>query len=349
MTLDRRAASSEREEGRGMTSIRQVADLARVSTATVSNTINKPELVLPATRDRVNKAIESLGFIPNQHARQLNGVSSQVLGLIVIDASNPFFTEVARAVEEAASETEHVIILCNSGGSAEKEKHFMRLLAGQRVRGILLTPSDTAELDPAWHGVPVVLLDHSAEPDGCSVSVDDIQGGRLAMEHLLDLGHRRLAFVGGSDSIRQHADRFEGARRAIGERGLNPDDVLTRVLTNTIDISAGVTAVDALLEAPERPSAIFCANDVLAFGVYRGLAQRGISVPGDVSIMGYDDIDVAADWIVPLTSVRQPTAEIGTVAAKLLLDHSSGSARHVHEQIVFQPTLVARQSTVAIA
>jgi LacI family transcriptional regulator, galactose operon repressor len=328
-----------------MTSIRQVAKLARVSTATVSNTINKPGIVLPATRDRVNEAIETLGFIPNQHARQLNGVSSQVLGLIVIDASNPFFTEVARAIEEAASETEHVIILCNSGGSAEKEKHFMRLLAGQRVRGILLTPSDSAELDPTWHGVPVVLLDHSADADGCSVSVDDIQGGRLAVEHLLDLGHRRLAFVGGSDSIRQHADRFEGARSAIRGRGLDPDAVLTRVVTNAIDIAAGVTAVDELADGANRPSAIFCANDVLAFGVYRGLAQRGISVPGDVSIMGYDDIDVAADWIVPLTSVRQPTAQIGTIATKLLLDHSSGSSRHTHEQVVFQPTLVARQST----
>ena len=224
----------------------------------------------------------------------------------------------------------------------------MRLLAGQRVRGILLTPADSDKTDPALLGVPVVLLDQSAKPDGCSVSVDDVQGGWLAVDHLLDLGHRSLAFVGGPDAIRQHADRFDGARGAIAARGLNPDAVLSRVRTSAIDISAGVAAVEELLALPARPTAIFCANDVLAFGVYRGLALRGITVPDEISIMGYDDIDVAADWIVPLTSVRQPTAEIGKVATNLLLEHSSGSSRHEHQQIVFQPTLVARQSTAAI-
>ena len=224
----------------------------------------------------------------------------------------------------------------------------MRLLAGQRVRGILLTPAAAEEFDLASlevKRVPVVLLDHRSGPDGCSVSVDDIEGGRLATEHLLDLGHRRIAFVGESDAIRQHAERYAGARLAVEARGLDPDSVLTRIDTNAMDIPAGVRATDMLLA--HRPTAIFCANDVLAFGVYRGLAGRGLSVPGDVSLMGYDDIDVAANWIVPLTSVRQPAAKIGRIATRLLLAHSSGAANHRHAQIVFQPTLVARQSTGA--
>ena len=347
MTLeDNELSLTQGEEGAAMASIKEVAELAGVSTATVSNTINKPELVLPATRERVNRAIADLEFIPNQHARQLSGVSSSVLGLVVIDASNPFFTEVARAVEETAAESEQVVILCNSGGSAEKEKSFLRLLAGQRVRGILLTPAVADEFDLASlevKRVPVVLLDHRAGSNGCSVSVDDVEGGRLAADHLLDLGHRRIAFVGESDAIRQHADRYAGARLAVVARGLQPDGVLFPVHTNAMDISAGVNATGSILA--HRPTAIFCANDMLAFGVYRGLAQRGLSVPSEISLIGYDDIDVAADWIVPLTSVRQPAAEIGRIATQLLLSHASGEPDHRHAQIVLQPSLAVRQST----
>jgi LacI family transcriptional regulator len=335
-----------------MTSIREVAQLARVSTATVSNTINRPEVVLPATRDRVNAAIEELGFIPNQHARQLNGLSSPVLGLVVIDASNPFFTDIARAVESTASESDNVVILCNSGGSEAKEANFLRLLAGQRVRGILLTPAranDDEVARIARSPVPVVLLDHSSGPDFCSVSVDDIRGGRLAVDHLLDLGHRRIAFIGGANEIRQHADRFRGATEAITARGLDAAAALVRVQTDAIDTAAGAAAAASLTDLAERPTAVFCANDLLAFGVYRGLAHAGISVPREMSLMGYDDIDVAADWIVPMTSVRQPAADMGRTATRLLLEHSSGLGSHRHQQIVFQPSLVTRQSTAALA
>lgn len=335
-----------------MTSIRDVSQLAGVSTATVSNTINRPDMVLPATRDRVNAAIEQLGFIPNQHARQLNGLSSQVLGLVVIDASNPFFTEVARAVEGTASEHDNVVILCNSGGSNDKETNFLRLLAGQRVRGILLTPSRANEDEQAKIArspVPVVLLDYSAGTEFCSVSVDHIRGGRLAADHLLDLGHRAIAFVGGSDEIRQHAERFQGASAAIASRGLDPANALIRIVTDTIDTEAGSAIIPTLLDLERRPTAILCANDLLAFGVYRGLSHAGIAVPDEMSVMGYDDIDVAADWIVPLTSIKQPAASMGRAATLLLLEHSSGLQSHTHQQIVFQPSLVARQSTASVS
>lgn len=329
-----------------MTSIKDVARLARVSTATVSNTINRPGMVLPTTRDRVNSAINELGFIPNQHARQLNGLSSQVLGLVVIDGSNPFFTDIARAVESTASESEHMVILCNSGGSVQKEASFMRLLAGQRVRGILLTPATSNHEEFESNSpVPIVYLDHSSGSEACSVSVDDIRGGRLAAAHLIDLGHQTIAFVGGPDGIRQHADRFQGLTDEISSRGLEGVIRVVRIETESIDTAAGAAAVSTLLRRNRLPTAVLCANDLLAFGVYRALAHAGISIPSDVSLMGYDDIDVAADWVVPLTSVRQPTAEIGREATRLLLEHSSGLADHRHEQIVFQPALVTRQST----
>lgn len=335
-----------------MTSIREVARLAGVSTATVSNTINRPEMVHPATRERVNEAIERLGFIPNQHARQLNGLASGVIAVVVIDASNPFFAEVARAIEETSSaEYDNVVIVGSSGGSTVKERKLMRLLAGQRVAGILLSPAEGESLDVEWLSslpVPVVLLDSRSSFGGCSVSVDDVEGGRLAADHLLDLGHRRLAFIGGASAIRQHADRWLGAYEAVRARGLDPDVILTRIQTSTIDLPAGFEAAGTLL-TDRRPTGILCANDVIAFGVYRRLTQHGLRVPEDVSIVGYDDIDVAADWIVPLTSVRQPTAEMGRVGTRLLVEHSSGEADHEHRQIVFQPTLIERLSTARVA
>lgn len=330
-----------------MTSIREVARLAGVSTATVSNTINRPDMVHPDTRERVKEAIDQLAFIPNQHARQLNGLSSGVIAVVVLDASNPFFAEVARAIEEtSSSDYDTVVIVGSSGGSPAKERKLMRLLAGQRVAGILFTPVEGESLDVEWLNslpVPVVLLDNKSPNGGCSVSVDDVEGGRLAADHLLDLGHRRLAFVGGASTIRQHADRWQGAVEAVAARGLAPENVLKRVQTRTIDLAAGYEAAAQLLE--ELPTGILCANDVIAFGAYRRLSQHGLSVPRDVSIVGYDDIDVAADWIVPLTSVRQPTAEMGRVGTHLLVEHAAAADAHEHRQIVFRPSLMERLST----
>lgn len=354
MTLEKPRAKRPRPNERSaqaMASIKEVAQHAGVSKSTVSNTLNRPEIVMPETRERVLRSIAELGFIPNQQARQLNGVASQVIGLVVIEANNPFFMEAARAIEDAASEADHVMILCNSAGSKSKEEHFLRLLAGQRVRGVILTPASGGAVDRAWldtHPLPIVFLDHRNTEQDCSVSVDDVSGGALAAEHLLGLGHERIVFVGNVREHRQHAERLRGATGAVAAGGLDPATALVNLHVDGMDVADGLAAVDRILAAGAPPAAIFCANDVLAFGVYRGLAQRGIRAPEDVALMGYDDIDFAADWIVPLTSIRQPTRELGTRAAQLLLAHSSGDPSHTHEQIVLQPTLSVRQSTVGV-
>lgn len=327
--------------------IRDVASRAGVSVGTVSNTINHPERVVEKTREAVQKAIQELGFVPNQQARVLSGGASQVIGLVVLDVQSPYYMELAHAVEHVTQAAGHFLILCNSGNDSTSEEHLMRLLAAQRVRGVLLTPAHGGV--PASQrqlgSTPVVFLDYVDDASECSVAVDHVAGGRLAVEHLLEQGHRRLAFVSGPEDMHQMVQRLEGTRQAIDAAGLDRAVALVEVCVDGIGIRAGMEAAEELLKG-DLPTGVFCGNDMLAFGVYRGLARAGVRVPEDVSLVGYDDIDFASDWVVPLTTVRQPTHEMGERAAELLIEHAGGSAEHVHRSVLLQPELVVRQSSV---
>src|ERR1700677_537534 len=291
---------------------------------------------------------EELGFIPNGSARQLRAGRSRCLGLVVLDVTNPFFTEVARGVEDYAQSAGYAVILCNSDEADDKERRYLRVLEEQRVRGIMITPvhGTAPELRRIRErGTPVVLLDRPGSAGQCSVAVDDRRGGELAVTHLLGLGHRRIALVNGPTAIRQCADRRRGAFRAVEHAGLDPASVLTEITVPTMNARAGVAAADELLGAGRTPTAVFCANDMLALGVLRRLSVAGIAVPADLAVVGYDDIDFAADAAVPLTSVRQPKYQLGRAAAELLLDEADRPAEHEHRRFVFTPELVARASS----
>jgi len=332
-----------------MSSIREVAERAGVSLGTVSNVLNRPEIVAEKTRQRVLNAIAEIGFVRNGSARQLRAGYSQHLGLVVLDVTNPFFTEVARGVEDAANEAGFIVILCNSDDSLEKESHYLHVLEEQRARGLLITPvlSDASYLHRLrQRGIAVVLLDRpSHSKDMCSVAVDDVHGGELAAAHLLDQGHRHLAFVNGSLGIRQCADRRRGVRRAVKAAGLDPDEAVHEISVPMLNAKAGESCVETLLAAPTQPTAIFCANDILALGVMRGLTRRGIAIPGDVALVGYDDVDFASILFIPLTSVRQPKYQLGRAAAELLIDEALNLAIHQHKQITYQPELIVRESS----
>lgn len=342
------AEERRRAGARSTVSIRDVAALAGVSVGTVSNTINHPEMVRRHTREVVEQAIAELGFVPNQQARVLTGASSQVIGLVVLDIMSPFFMEAASAVERAANEAGHVMILCDSENARDRQAQLLKMLSAQRVRGVLLTPATAdAPLVSEWVGdrrLPIVFLDYKNSAESCSVSVDHVAGARLAVRHLLKLGHEKVAFVGGPTLLHQFAQRSRGAREALTEAGFDPATALIEESVSAIGIRDGMLAAERLLERG-MPSAVFCGNDMLAFGVYRRLAQAGVRVPEDVALVGYDDITFAADWIVPLTSVRQPTYELGYRAANLLLEHSSGDPAHTHQQIVLPPALIVRASS----
>nr|WP_281385971.1 substrate-binding domain-containing protein [Nocardioides luti] len=291
-----------------------------------------------------------LGFVRNEGARALRAGQSRTIAYVMLDAGNPFFTDVAQGIEDAAEAADLSLFLCNSDNRPDREAKHLAHLQQQRVQGILVTPVDPGAdvLDTiARHGTPLVIVDRIRH-DGafCSVAVDDVLGGRLAVEHLVDRGHRRVAFVGGPLSIGQVRDRYDGALAAWTDAGLPPEDLVV-VPTRTLTVAEGRSAGEQLaaLPGPRRPTAAFCANDLLALGLLQQSTGSGRRVPGELAIVGYDDIEFAAAAAVPLTSVRQPRQELGAMAADLVLDEATNPA-HAHRQVTFTPELVARASTL---
>jgi LacI family transcriptional regulator len=330
-------------------SVIDVARRAGVSVGTVSNVLNRPDRVSPPTRTRVLDAITELGFVRNEAARQLRAGRSRMIGLLVLDVRNPFFTDVAAGVEAAAAEAGLSVILCNSGDDDKRESHYLSLLQEQRAYGILMTPvlDDNPQVrELRRRGTAVVFVDRGASGQQCSASVDDVAGGELATTHLIEQGHRRIAFVGGPVSLNQVHDRLDGARRAVRLAGLS-ESTITVIETPGLTVQAGLRTGEriAAMPARRRPTAAFCANDLLALGLLQDLTKRGRRVPDDLAIIGYDDIDFAEAAAVPLTSIRQPRSQLGRAAAQLLIEEVSAPESHRHRQVVFQPDLVIRAST----
>jgi LacI family transcriptional regulator, galactose operon repressor len=331
-------------------SVKEVAAAAGVSLGTVSNVLNRPELVSPNTRGRVERVMAELGFVRNESARQLRAGTSRTLAYVVLDTGNPFFTDVARGVENAAENAGLALVLCNSGQRPDREAAYLDLLQQQRVQGILVTPidADAPELVVIRsRGTPLVIVDRTRQDQSfCTVAVDDQLGGRLAAEHLIDRGHRRVAFVGGPKTLGQVRDRLQGARDAWADAGLPEQDLIT-VPTESLDVGCGREAGERLAGIPRgrRPTAAFCANDLAALGLLQHAITNGIRVPKELAIVGYDDIEFASAAAVPLTSVQQPRNDLGRAAAELLLDEAS-NPEHEHRQIVFTPELIARTSTI---
>lgn len=333
----------------GSASVVDVARRAGVSLGTVSNVLNRPERVSPATRERVLLAVEELGFVRNEAARQLRAGRSRTIGLIVLDVANPFFTDLAAGVETTAARAGLSLVLCNSGDDQVRENHYLNLLQEQRSYGILITPvagknSRIGEI--RRHGTPIVFVDRGSSRRQCAVSVDDVIGGELAVGHLLKIGHRRIAFVGGPLTTKQVADRLAGARSAARIAGLD-EGLIGLVETPSLTFAGGRDAGERIVKmaARTRPTAVFCANDLVALGVLQEMTRRHLNVPGDLAIVGYDDIDFAAAAAVPLTSVAQPRAQLGQAAADLLIDEVGSPQTHQHRQVVFEPDLVIREST----
>jgi LacI family transcriptional regulator len=336
----------------GLVSIKEVAARAGVSVGTVSNVLNRPDIVASSTRARVLEAINALGFVRNESARQLRAGRSRMIGLVVLDVANPFFTDVARGVEDEASESGLAVIMCNSDEQLARESGYLDLLEQQRVQGILITPVTDDEASLARlqaRGTPVILVDRRS-PSGnqCSVAVDDVLGGDIAVSHLLAGGHERIAFAGGPVSLRQVADRREGALRALKRAGASSAELMI-IDTPALNVAAGKAAGSAIAEigSAARPTAVFCANDLVALGLLQEMTHNGIKVPDDIAIVGYDDIDFAAAAAVPLSSVRQPRHQIGRTAAQLLLEESLDQEAHKHRQVIFQPELEVRRSSQA--
>ncbi|MEV0719718.1 LacI family DNA-binding transcriptional regulator [Asanoa sp. NPDC050611] len=326
--------------------IKDVAAAAGVSVGTVSNVLNRPHMVAVPTRRRVNAVITRLGFVRSESARQLRAGSSRTVAMLVLDVANPYLTDVVRGVEDAVAEAGLVVMLAGSGGLLGREQRYLEMFQQQRVRGLLWNPTNLAPPDTRLFdrlGIPIVFLDRHRERTHSNVAVDDVAGGRIAAEHLLARGHRRIAVVGGPATLAQVEDRRDGAYAAVSRVHDGATSFLT-IPTPDLTLRSGRGVADQLLEMhpASRPTGVFAVNDLVAIGLLQGLLAHGVRVPDELAIVGYDDMEFAAAAAVPLTSVRAPRAELGRHAARLLLegiDH--GKPTHLR----FEPELVPRAST----
>jgi LacI family transcriptional regulator len=333
--------------------MKTVAARAGVSLGTVSHVLNHPHRVRPETRARVEEAIAELGFVPNGTARQLRAGRSDTVAFLIPDAANPYFTALASALRDCASRVGLSLVLCDAGFDAGLEDLYLDRIEHMRACGVFL--ASPRQGNPRLHrlreqGVEVVLIDQvrNGSPDWCAVTVDDVLGGRLATEHLLSVSRTRIAYAGGSPEIPQVADRIAGARQAVLKAEL-PDVQLQVLSTRGMTIDDGRQAARAMLDQPraDRPTGVFCGNDLVALGVLHELLRKGLRAPEDVAIVGYDGIDLARSAVVPLTTVAAPVDLLAESAVRLLWDECSGRERHHHRQLLHRPRLVERASSLA--
>lgn len=326
--------------------MREVAALAGVSHGSVSHYLNHPDRVSPELADRIQQAIDALGFVPNIVGRQLRTGSSTAIAYIAPDVSNPYFATIAEGVEQRAGEAGLSVFIANSNRSRAREDAYLELFQQHRVRGMLVASHEGVEDRLAVirrRGTPSVLVGQAAvSPEQASVSVDDVAGGLLAARHLLDGGRRRLAFVGGPLAIRQIGDRLDGARRAVEAV---PGATLEVLPEDDRTIAGGLAVARTLAtRLPEdRPDALFAANDLLALGLLQGLVSAGVRVPEDIALIGYDDIEFAAASVIPISSIRSPHEEFGSAAVDLLL--AAFADPTAAGRTVYAPELVARASS----
>jgi LacI family transcriptional regulator len=329
--------------------IRDVAAVAGVAVGTVSHYLNHPGKVSDEKAERIRVAIDKLGFVRNDSARQLRLGTSSSLAYIAPEISNPFFADIAEKVERRAAELGMTVLLANTRGDRQRADAYLEQFEQQHVRGILIGTHEGIEdrlARLALRGTPSVLLGRPANsPDQASISIDDAQGGRLAGRHLLEVGRRRIAFVGGPLSIRQIADRLSGASETVREQ----NGTLEVVDTTERTLEAGRAAGRMLLQRPPglRPDGVFAANDLLALGLLQALVGGGVRVPEDIALVGFDDIPFSESSLVPITTLKPPHEEYGGAAVDLLMAVVSGSPGERHR--VYVPQLLVRASTVGFA
>jgi LacI family transcriptional regulator len=330
-------------------SIRDVAQHAGVSVGTVSNVLNRPGEVSAESVRRVHAAIDALGYVRNDAARKLRAGVSTTVGFVVLDGQNPFFGDVVRGAEDEASSHGIAILYGNTDEDPKRERMYLDLFEEQQVRGVLISPY--GDINPRLErlrarGIPAVLVDRfSGDGRFSSVSVDSVIGGRMAVEHLIDIGRRRIAFVGGPFDIRQVTDRLAGGRAAAENAAEHVE--LEVVATDALTVADGAAAGARIIARPrpEWPDAIFAANDLLALGLLQALIVEGrMLVPHEIALIGFDDNAFAAAAAVPLSSMRQPSRMIGRTALRILLEETA-DPELIPRQTVFQPELIVRAST----
>jgi LacI family transcriptional regulator len=325
--------------------MKAVASLAGVSIQTVSAVVNVKPGITPETRARVQEAIQALGYHPYSVARSLRTGQTHTLALMVPDIANPAFSTLASAVEDYAHSSSYSVIVYNTHDDTRREASYVQAITQRWIDGVLFvsTGDHTSGLEALQiAGIPVVAIDRIPETyHGAWVGLDNLRAGQMAVDHLLDLGHTRLAHIGGPAHLQLARERELGFRRAVEAHGLAPVMVVS---TQSWACESGYRVMRQILAGGQRPTGVFAASDRVAIGAMLAVHEAGLNVPADISIVGLDDIEVAAFQNPPLTTIRQSFARLGTLAVEILLATLEGRPLE-QKQIMLEPTLVARAST----
>ena len=330
--------------------LKELGARAHVHPSTVSRVANNdPSLrIAPPTRQRIEALLRETEYQPNGVARGLKLRQTLVLAVVIPDITNPFFAALFRGVEDAASPRGYNVLLCNTDGSPARQRSHLQSLHARRVDGVIMASSFLKDPTVRWlrhQGVPYVLVNRfSDESHDAFVGSDDLVGGRLATEHLVELGHRRIGHLAGKPTVSTGVMRRRGYLVALADRGIAADPRL--VVESGYTEEGGARAAERLLALPDRPTGIFAVTDMTAVGAF-GVARRmGLRIPEDVAIVGYNDIPLATRIVPALTTVHVPIHDFGAVAARLLLEQIETGAPS-RRRVVFNPELVVRGSTVS--
>lgn len=325
-----------------MAGIKDVASRAGVSVSTVSHVVNGTRFVSPETTALVKRAIGELNYNPSYLAKALKGQKTDTLGMLITTSTNPFFAEVLLGVEQAAHKAGFSLILGNAGETAEQQLTSLKTLAAKKIDAlVIMTTNRSKEFITAVEALvelPKVILDSEPLSGGCAIGDDSVLGARLAARHLLDYGHHRIAIISGPDSHDRSDKRLSGFELELNKK-------IPRELkaSGQLDVSSGYIAARQLLNVRPRPTALFAFNDLMALGAYKAADELGLKIPEDLSIIGYDDIEIARFLSPSLTTVRQSAYEIGQRTGEMLIAHlAEGEPLDGVYQLT--PELVVRES-----
>ncbi|WP_440998501.1 LacI family DNA-binding transcriptional regulator [Fodinibius sp. SL11] len=326
--------------------VEDVAREADVSTATVSRVFSGSAKVNKETTEKVLQAAKKLDYRPNRVASRLRGKGghSKVLGLIVTDLQNPFFSDIARGVGDIAYENDHGVIVCNTDEDPEKERFYLETLLSEKVAGLIIAPTigNKEYLRTVNQTLPLVSVDrHLSDFDVDTVTVNNKEGSYLAVKRLLELGHKRIGIVCGIEGILTTEERLNGYKKALKEENISINDEL--IFHGNSKEKGGVEGVRHLLNITEPPTAIYSTNNLMTLGIYEELYRQNVKVPNDVAIVGFDDMSWATALNPPLTAVRQPGYELGATAVELLLKRLSNPNRPI-SNTVLKAELIIRHS-----
>ncbi|MBE3578676.1 LacI family DNA-binding transcriptional regulator [Caldanaerobacter subterraneus] len=328
--------------------IKDIARLANVSVTTVSRVINnKPEGVSEETRQKILKLVKELGYQPNAIARGLVTKKTKTIGLIIPDISNPFFPDIARGVEDSAHIYGYNVFLCNTDDNLEKESEYIKALKEKYVDGIIFTSSSIPKhehiIELVESGIPVVIMDRRVDSENIyGVFLDNYEGGYIATKHLIDLGHEKIGCITGPLYTKSAKERLEGYKKALLDSGIKIDEKL--IFEGDYKINGGIIGAERLLKDNKDMSAIFACNDLMAYGAYKTIRSFGYKIPDDISVVGFDDIQLSQILEPQLTTIKQPAYDMGLTAARMLIKLIEG--KKLKKKIInFRPQLVIRQST----